>query len=102
MSDSDYALPKVRRVITGHTPEGVATVIQEEVTEPKFWHPKSRNGVFDIYRADTVPANNDQAKGEWVDLIAQSPVGRAGLITPNGATVRVFDYPPGTTTVRMI
>ena len=99
MSNDSYPLPGIRRVITGHTSAGEPVVIRDEVTEPKFWAPGSRSGIFDLYRADEVPASNNALQGEWVDLIAQSPVGRAGLVTPNGATFRVFDYAPGSTVV---
>ncbi|TCD69409.1 hypothetical protein EIP91_007756 [Steccherinum ochraceum] len=95
MSTTSYSLPNIRRVVTGHTAEAEPTIILDESVQPKFWHPKSTNGVFDLYRTEQVPANNNEVKGEWVDSIAHSLPGPAGLSTLNGATFRVFDYAPG-------
>ena len=99
MSNDSYPFPNIRRVITGHTSDGRPVVVRDEVTEPKFWAPGIRGGIYDLYRADEVPVSNNALQGEWVDLIAQSPIGREGIIAPNGATFRVFDYAPGTSVV---
>ncbi|KAH8103464.1 hypothetical protein BXZ70DRAFT_732471 [Cristinia sonorae] len=91
----DTPPPNVRRVITGHDSTGQPVIVRDEVVEPKFWAPGSINGVYDLYRVDDIPASNSELQEEWVDTIARSPPGPAGLISPNGATFRVFDYAPG-------
>ena len=99
MSEEPYPLPNVRRVITGHTADGKSTVIHDEFKEPVFWFSGNRQGVYDIYRIDEVPTSNDKIKGQWVDVVANGPAGPAGLVSPNGATVRILDLPPGTSSV---
>ncbi|KAJ3484193.1 hypothetical protein NLI96_g5804 [Meripilus lineatus] len=91
--DSPFPVP--RRVITGHTPAGEATVILDEAPTPHFWAPGSRNAVHGFYQSTETPTLNDsELTSGWIDVIAENP-GVAGLISRNGSTFRSIDYAPG-------
>lgn len=91
-------LPKVRRVITGHSPEGKAIVIRDEIQPPKLLGENSVNPVYDIYRTEHVPASNDSeiTTGSFVDEIASKPE----HVNPTGTVCRSFELSPGAVTVR--
>ncbi|THH27815.1 hypothetical protein EUX98_g6375 [Antrodiella citrinella] len=97
MSKTASPFPEVRRVITGHTADAQPVLLRDEVTERVFVSPDHLNSVFNIYRTDQVPANNDGVQGEWKDVIADKPFGKDTLVSAEGAVVRVFDYAPGAT-----
>lgn len=91
-------LPRVRRVITGHSPEGKSIVVRDEVQPPKFWAKDSVNPMYDIFFTEHVPAVNDSeiTTGSFVDEIASKP----GHVNPTGTVCRSFEFSPGTVTVR--
>lgn len=97
--NSPFSRP--RRVITGHTSSGEATVILDEVPSPQFWAPDSCNAIHNFYQSTETPALNDSELSPegWVDVIAGNP-GIAGLISRNGSTFRSFDCAPGSVSVR--
>jgi len=86
-------LPSVRRVITGHTPDGKSTVIRDEIQPPQYWRPGGAP-VFDLAYTETVPAKMDSeiTEGEFVDEIA---LHNKELVSKNGSAFRVFDHAPG-------
>jgi len=86
--------PNIRRVVTGHSSEGKAIVVNDEVLQPFFWNPKVLTAVTDFYRTSEFPAiiDGEVATGEWVDEIKKNPE----VISANGSTFRVLDMPPGT------
>jgi hypothetical protein len=91
-------LPQVRRVITGHSPEGKSIVVCDNVQSAKFWDQDSVNPIYyDIYSTEHVPASIDSeiTTGTFVDEIAS----KSGLVNPTGTICRSFEFPPGSVTV---
>lgn len=84
--------PGVRRVVTGHSANGQATVLRDDLI-------KSPNNVHGVFRAEEFPIRNDaELKGEWVDTVVQP--GKQSLIADGGAVSRVYDMAPGAFAVR--
>ncbi|THH13838.1 hypothetical protein EUX98_g9676 [Antrodiella citrinella] len=70
-------------------------IIRDEIAERISPDSDSPVSIFNIYRTDQVPANNDEVEGQWKDVIADKPIGWDSLSSPEGAVVRVFDYALG-------
>ncbi|KAH7098691.1 hypothetical protein BKA62DRAFT_712050 [Auriculariales sp. MPI-PUGE-AT-0066] len=84
----------MRRVITGHDASGKSIVLRDESNPPSIWGPEETGfRVYDLYRTDETPAQIDEelGAGGWADRIS----GNRELVSPNGSTLRVFDYRPG-------
>ncbi|EJD37337.1 hypothetical protein AURDEDRAFT_116815 [Auricularia subglabra TFB-10046 SS5] len=92
MASQTSPFPPVRRVVTGHSLDGTAVVMRDEVLDAKFWNPASANPTYDLYRTDETPAAvAEELNGGWVDNVAVKP----GLTSPEGSTFRTFDLAPG-------
>ncbi|KAJ7649541.1 hypothetical protein DFH06DRAFT_1331904 [Mycena polygramma] len=95
MSDSTpkSPFPAIRRVVTGHTTAGKATVVADTVQPPKSFSPESASSMYDLYRTSESPAVIDSEvteEGKWVDEIAQN----AEHVSKDGSTLRAFDLEP--------
>ena len=83
--------PPVRRIVTGHTPEGKAIV--EEDSAVDFRASGSTTQFIDLFWNEKIPENNN---GEFKDLAREHP---NDLVNPNGGTLRTVDMPPGSISV---
>ncbi len=94
----------VRRVVTGHTLKGEATVILDEVKTPHNWPPNSLNPVHNLYQSNESPARNDAEllPGGWVDDVDNSRLVRGTLVRKQGSTFRSFDLAPGSASVSVL
>ncbi|THH11310.1 hypothetical protein EW145_g730 [Phellinidium pouzarii] len=79
----------VRRVVTGHTPDGKAVVVDDSPVEPHAFDP-SPSLFTDLFWTDTFPPDNDV---DFKDLAKEHS---QDLISPNGSSFRVVEIPPGT------
>ncbi|TDL25427.1 hypothetical protein BD410DRAFT_766038 [Rickenella mellea] len=78
--------PAIRRVITGHTPAGKATVVEDKVTTMQKFGDKPDAALFTtLYRSDDLKPSND---GEYVESTKQD------LIGEEGSTFRAWDMAP--------
>lgn len=91
MSSSLPPFPSVRRVVTGHTPEGKAVFLEDQpaLSRPFGPHPGSALRI-DLYRTDEFPNTNAI---NYVDLTSDE------VLSENGNTFRVVDYPPHSASV---
>ncbi len=80
-------LPVVRRVVTGHTPAGHATIVEDGPSPAEIRNPARPGFVLrNLWRTDEAPAPVDAP-----DRIAE----HQGLLPPVGGTLlRVIDFPP--------
>ncbi|KAH8111895.1 RmlC-like cupin domain-containing protein [Phellopilus nigrolimitatus] len=78
----------VRRVVTGHTPEGKAVVLEDAPIEP---HPfKGSPSLFtDLFWEDSAKPSNDV---QFRDLVKEHP---EELFGADGSSFRVVEVPPG-------
>ncbi|KAK7064932.1 cupin-2 domain-containing protein [Favolaschia claudopus] len=92
MSSSPFK--PVRRVVTGHTPEGKATVVADTVQPPTFWSPQSISPIYDLCHTSESPAviDSEIREGKWADEIATN----TEHVSRNGSVFRVFEFSPGT------
>jgi len=82
-------MPEVRRIVTGHDPEGRA-VIQEDRAAPRVQRVGGEHGplFFEVWNTRETPARIDRASGEPAEQGIQ-------LVPPkNGTRIRVLDIPP--------
>jgi quercetin dioxygenase-like cupin family protein len=90
MSDTKPSFPPIRRVVTGHDADGVATVIRDDfATNAK----PPRHGTVStlVWSTDETPA--DIAVGDGVEDMGARILGTAP--PPNGTRFAVIDFPPG-------
>lgn len=87
-TSSRSTLPPVRRVVTGHTPEGKSTVLEDTPVES---HTFGRAAALftDLYWTDTSLADNSV---EFTDL---AKAHEQDLFSETGSSFRVVDTPPG-------
>ena len=80
-------LPDVRRIVTGHTPAGEATIVEDGPSPVEIRNPARPGFVLrNIWRTSETPAAVDAP-----DSIAE----QQGLLPPAGGTIlRVIDFPP--------
>lgn len=77
---------KIRRVVTGHSGEGRATVIIDEVsTDVTSFRPGAT--VCNLWSTDSLPADN-QAEGDGAKQIR-------GTAHDNGSVFRIIEFAPG-------
>lgn len=81
----------LRRVITGHSPNGKSTIIEDAPVAPRPFGPKSF--FTDLYWTDEFPADNGV---EFKDLIKDHP---RDIFSQNGSSVRLTEFPPGAASV---
>ncbi|KZW03416.1 hypothetical protein EXIGLDRAFT_758775 [Exidia glandulosa HHB12029] len=92
--DNPSPLAPVRRVITGHTRDGKAIVLRDEVQQPVYWNPEQKNPTYDIHRSTETPARLDEeivGDGVWPDKVQ----GTRNIVEPNGSVGRSHDFAPG-------
>ena len=84
--------PPVRRIVTGHTPEGKAIIAEDG---PVYPHPfKGSTTLFtDLYASEGFPSSND---GEFKDAVKEFA---DDILNPSGSLFRVVDMPPRTESV---
>ncbi|KAI5115662.1 hypothetical protein M0805_004100 [Coniferiporia weirii] len=87
-ASSRQVLPPVRRVVTGHTPEGKAIVADDSIVEP-YAFGKSAWLFTDVFQTDSSPPSNDV---DFKDLAKEPP---KDLIHSNGSIFRIAEVPPG-------
>ncbi|KAH8111894.1 hypothetical protein DFH11DRAFT_1729021 [Phellopilus nigrolimitatus] len=81
----------VRRVVTGHTPEGKAVVLEDAQIEPRPF--KGSPSLFSgIFWTDTARPDNDV---QFRDLVKEHP---QELVGADGSAFRVGEVPPGSRT----
>lgn len=80
-------LPEVRRIVTGHTPAGEATILEDAPSPVEIRNPARPGFVLrNIWRTGETPASVDAP-----DSITE----QQGLLPPTGGTIlRVIDFPP--------
>lgn len=79
---------KVRRVVTGHKPDGKATVIiDEESQDTVSFRPGAK--VWNIWSTDRLPADNEDTADGAKQI--------TGTAKKNGSVFRVIEYAPGVT-----
>ncbi|KAI5115433.1 hypothetical protein M0805_006453 [Coniferiporia weirii] len=85
---SGPTLPAVRRIVTGHSPEGKSIVLEDAPVEP---HPFRGSPVHftDLFWTDTTPPD---ISGDFTDLAKEHT---HDLFSKTGSTFRVVDTPPG-------
>ncbi|KAI5117539.1 hypothetical protein M0805_004771 [Coniferiporia weirii] len=81
-------LPPVRRIVTGHTPEGKSIVLEDAPVEPHTFG-KAAALFTDLYWTDTTPADNSVEFTDLAKAHAQE------LFSATGSSFRVVDTPPG-------
>ena len=86
MSTIDNYPGPIRRVVTGHTPEGKSFVEADSQVHPRVLG--GENLAIDLYWTDKFPAVN---AGDFKDTIKDHV---AELYGPNGTAFRVVDIPP--------
>ena len=88
-------LPKIRRVVTGHTPDGKAIIDQDTLLTPQTIHVANRPDSDQparrftlLWRTSEYPA---AVQGPWTEFHGQN----IPLSSSDGTTVRVVDFPAG-------
>nr|GAT55127.1 predicted protein [Mycena chlorophos] len=93
MSASPYS--PVRRVVTGHTPEGESSVLKDMQQPPRFWYPGATSPIYDLHWTSEAPARLDteltSPNREWVD----ESLGHPEVVSLNGSVFRALDMAPG-------
>ncbi|KIP06580.1 hypothetical protein PHLGIDRAFT_106848 [Phlebiopsis gigantea 11061_1 CR5-6] len=79
-------LPQVRRVVTGHTPEGKAIVVEDGTIAPRD---RGMSQFIDLGWTTDCPANNN---GEFTDEVKDHV---ADIYSETGSSFRAVDVPPG-------
>ena len=84
--------PPVRRIVTGHTPEGKAIIAKENPVHPRPFM-GSTTLFTDLYVSEGFPSSND---GDFKDITGEFS---NDILNPNGSLFRAVDMPPHTVTV---
>lgn len=79
--------PPVRRILTGHSPDGKAIILEDARVKPRQF-PGSGTYFTDLFWADESPADNGL---EYVD----KAVGHEKDIVSPGSVFRLVEMPPG-------
>ena len=82
-------IPAIRRVVTGHTNDGRAVILEDAPVPPRPMWGRGPSFFNDLYWTDHVPAENSI---EWVDVVQDHANEHVG---PDGASFRAADFPPG-------
>lgn len=96
MSDSTSSPPApVRRVVTGHTPEGKSVIIEDGPIAGRLFRPEIPNSSVSasIYETDQFPSEN--ALGPEL----YTPSVEVKVVSKGGSTFSVIDFSPGLVTV---
>ncbi|KAF7296802.1 Cupin-2 domain-containing protein [Mycena indigotica] len=91
----------LRRVVTGHTLSGHATVVEDNIQAARYFSDAATSPCYDLYYSSTTPAANDSelenagGNSKWVDEVKEHPE-----IPPaaGGSNFRCWDMPPGSVT----
>lgn len=99
MSSTQTPFPPVRRVVTGHTPDGKSTVLQDTVQPGRFYTPDSIAPLYDLHYTGESPAviDTEISKGKWEDEIKEHPE-----VATAGSNFRCWDFAPGEVSVIII
>lgn len=91
-NDPTQLFPHPRRIVTGHRPDGTATVLSDTVI-PCDRKPTGSNYAV-LWETASVPADcsGDGPNGEFFDPIVG---GTKSLANDEGVILRVVDFPPG-------
>lgn len=84
--------PPVRRVITGHAPDGKA-IFADDAPVRSYPFKDTTTVMTDLYRADGYPSSNNGGFGDAIGPCED------GLVNPGGGFFRIVDMPPHTETV---
>lgn len=79
-------LPQVRRVVTGHTPDGKATVVEDGTIAPRD---RGMSQFIDLGWTTESPANNN---GDFKDEVKDHVT---DIYSETGSSFRAVDIPPG-------
>lgn len=82
--------PPVRRVVTGHAPDGKAIVVDDSPVQPYAF---GTSAFSDIFWTDEFPSKSDV---EFKDLAKEHA---KQLVNQNGSNFRLVETPPGSVTV---
>lgn len=77
---------QIRRVVTGHEPDGKATILIDEISKDHVSFRKGAN-VYNIWSTKKLPADNDDT--------TDGAKGIAGTAVKGGSVFRVIEYEPG-------
>lgn len=88
--------PPIRRVVTGHTPEGKAIVADDVAIHPRPFGGPSTSLIADVFWTDSFPSDNS---GEFKDSTKEHV---KDFLSPNGTVFRVVDIPPGGVSVSRV
>ncbi|KAJ7277488.1 hypothetical protein C8J57DRAFT_1309397 [Mycena rebaudengoi] len=90
------ALEPVRRVITGHTDDGLATFVSDAPVQLHTVPRPAGAAISFMYAAPSLPINNQDPK-DWAAEEAQgrNAAGQADLFDIPGISCRAVDIPPG-------
>jgi hypothetical protein len=88
--------PPIRRIVTGHTPSGKATVVADTSVPARMTAQSSSSLFTDLYRTDVFPCTND---GPFVDAAVEHS---DELFAPHGTSFRAVDVPPRGGSVRAL
>ncbi|KAI0052853.1 hypothetical protein FA95DRAFT_1532196 [Auriscalpium vulgare] len=96
VDNSALTLPDVRRVVTGHTGDGAATIQSDtaitSMVEPGFPGVKT----VPLWTVEGMPGNDNNLKLDGTSR--EIPASTLGLVLPNGANFRFTDLAPGSST----
>lgn len=87
---SQHELQVPRRVVTGHTPEGVSIVVSDGLVPIHRYMPQDGVGFYEIWQTDEMPAavSPNEADEPTARTIRVPP-------SPNGTKIRINEFFPG-------
>jgi hypothetical protein len=85
--------PTIRRVITGHTEDGKAVVVEDAAVAPRPVLGRGPSFFTDLFWTEQAPAENGVA---WTDTIKNHLNEHVG---PEGTSFRAVDFPPNQVSV---
>lgn len=86
----------VRRIVTGHSPEGKSIIVEDAPVEPHLSFPGSKSLSSDIYWTTEHVPDNDIIFKDHANEHANELVG------PAGNSFKVIDMPPGQKSVMIL
>lgn len=89
MNKEEQLFAPVRRIVTGHTPQGKSIISTNERIAPMFFSEKSKVGIYTTFVSTEIPSKIDQDI-QFVQQTTQFPK----FCQENGCVFRVFDYAP--------
>lgn len=87
--------PPIRRVVTGHAPDGKAIVEEDALVQAHpFGDPTAPVQFTDLFWTDTFPPDNN---GAFKDVAKEH---ETEVVSAGGSVFRAVDMPPGSNSVR--